>query len=271
VTLPYVYLSGPMTGLPEWNYPTFHRVAAQLRQQGYGVHNPAEAFNGQTDLPYSQYMREDVDKIGLSDGIVLLPGWRASRGSRFDARRANVWAVVGGDRRIRRDRRAGAARGHHDRDGRLMSAEQQAKQMNPKDRVGTTKVPLSLVPSTALTVQVLAHADGALKYGAWNWRYAGVRASIYSDAAVRHIFAWLHGEEVDPDSGVHHLSHAIACLNILVDAQAVGKLVDDRPPLHAAGPQMVRDGAKLIAALQQRHADKQPHQYTIHDTPECFP
>lgn len=80
----YVYLSGPMTGYPVWNYPAFHRVAAQLRAQGYGVHNPAEAFGGQTDLSYSQYMREDVDKIGISEGIVLLPGWRQSRGARFE-------------------------------------------------------------------------------------------------------------------------------------------------------------------------------------------
>lgn len=152
-----------------------------------------------------------------------------------------------------------------------MNADQQTKETNPKDRVGSTKAPLSLVPSTAMTVAALAHADGALKYGAWNWRYAGVRASIYLDAAERHILAWTHGEEVDPDSGVHHLGHALACLNILVDAQVVGKLVDDRPPVHPAVPQLVRDASHTVAHLQAKHAGKTPHHYTIHDTPECFP
>ena len=40
--MPRIYLAGPMTGLPEFNYPAFHAEAARLRQLGYHVENPAE-------------------------------------------------------------------------------------------------------------------------------------------------------------------------------------------------------------------------------------
>jgi len=72
-------------------------------------------------------------------------------------------------------------------------------------------------------------SDGARKYGPYNWREEGVGAMTYLSAAERHIRAWLDGEEEARDSGVHHLGHAAACLMILMDAQAVGNLVDDRP------------------------------------------
>ena len=104
------------------------------------------------------------------------------------------------------------------------------KSTNPKDSIGIKKVPLSLVPETALVFQALAHKDGAIKYGPANWRDEGVSARVYIDACRRHLAKWFDGsEEVADDSKVHHLGHAIACLNIILDAQCCGKLVDDRP------------------------------------------
>ena len=41
---------------------------------------------------------------------------------------------------------------------------------NPKDAIGATKIPLGLVPATALAYQALAHYEGKGKYGGWNWR-----------------------------------------------------------------------------------------------------
>lgn len=72
-------------------------------------------------------------------------------------------------------------------------------------------------------------ADGARKYGPYNWRGNAVVARIYIDAAMRHLLAWLEGEETAEDSGVHHLGHAMACCAILLDAQETGNLIDDRP------------------------------------------
>jgi len=105
---------------------------------------------------------------------------------------------------------------------------------NPKDRIGITKPPLHLVPAASMLHQAEAMRNGADKYGAYNWRTKKVKSTIYVSAAQRHIAQWLDGEEVAEDSGVHHLGHALACLGILLDAQATGNLVDDRPVAGAA-------------------------------------
>ena len=100
---------------------------------------------------------------------------------------------------------------------------------NPKDAVGRLKPPLELIPGPALVSLAEAFRDGRSKYGAYNWRTRTVGASVYVGAALRHLHAWYDGEDIDPTSKVEHLAHAMACLGILLDAKAVGKLVDDRP------------------------------------------
>jgi hypothetical protein len=100
---------------------------------------------------------------------------------------------------------------------------------NPKDLIGVTKVPLSLVPASSLIYEALAFQDGARKYGPFNWRDNKVVASIYVDACLRHIFSWQDGEELSSDAKIPHLGHAKACLGILIDALETGNLVDDRP------------------------------------------
>lgn len=100
---------------------------------------------------------------------------------------------------------------------------------NPKDILGVAKVSISKIPASALIHEANAMADGARKYGPFNWRKNKVIASIYVDAALRHISSWFDGEELAEDSGVHHLGHARACLAIIIDAMETGNLVDDRP------------------------------------------
>lgn len=107
--------------------------------------------------------------------------------------------------------------------------ESKATTTNPKDLIGITKVSLSKFPAVAIVHGAHAMMDGAEKYGAYNWRAKKVVASIYVDAALRHITAWFEGEENAKDSGVHHLGHAIACCAILLDGQETGNLIDDRP------------------------------------------
>ena len=101
---------------------------------------------------------------------------------------------------------------------------------NPKTRFGVAKPPLALIPAPAMLQMAEAFRDGAAKYGAANWRKDPVSASTYVNAALRHIVAWYDGEEVAPDSKVHHLGHAAACLAIILDAQLCGTLLNDRPP-----------------------------------------
>ena len=101
--------------------------------------------------------------------------------------------------------------------------------MNPKDAIGLTKSPLRLVPPALVIETAVAMANGAEKYGPYNWRETGVNLSVYLEALLRHVYAYMDGEESAEDSGVKHLAHAAACLAIIFDAESVGKLIDDRP------------------------------------------
>lgn len=122
--------------------------------------------------------------------------------------------------------------------------------VNPKDLIGSTKVDLALVPSAGLVACALAMTDGALKYDPYNWREPGkpVQARTYISAALRHLLCWLEGEEVSSDAHVHHLGHAMACCAILLDAQAGGHLVDNRP-IKGATPRLLKEGESCVRCL----------------------
>lgn len=100
---------------------------------------------------------------------------------------------------------------------------------NPKTAIGTKKPPVSVVPPVAVFHLGQAMKDGKEKYGLMNWREKRVSSSVYFDAAMRHLMSWWDGEDRASDSGVHHLAHAMACMAILLDAESIGKLNDDRP------------------------------------------
>ncbi len=105
---------------------------------------------------------------------------------------------------------------------------------NPKDKIGSKKVPLSLIPSSALVHLAMVMKNGADKYGAYNWREKKIQAMIYLDAALRHILAYIDGEDCASDSSMDHRAHAMACLAILLDADETGNLKDNRPKKGAA-------------------------------------
>lgn len=110
------------------------------------------------------------------------------------------------------------------------------KETNPKDALAAAegRASLYLIPPVALVEVSKAMADGAKKYGPYNWRESGVRATTYLSGALRHILALIDGEDCARDSGVHHAAHAMAGLAIYLDAVAIGKLNDDRPSPGAA-------------------------------------
>ena len=79
---PTLYLSGPMSGLPDNNYPAFHAAAAQLRAAGYTVINPAE-LGLPPGLEWIDYMRACITAmmLGKAEAMAMLPGWRRSDGA----------------------------------------------------------------------------------------------------------------------------------------------------------------------------------------------
>jgi hypothetical protein len=106
---------------------------------------------------------------------------------------------------------------------------------NPKQRFGDLKVPLGLVPSSAMVYAGLGHQDGAEKYGPFNWRETGVEFMTYAHAILRHLYRVIDGEWIDPESGKPHLGHLLASTNIVIDAYECGMLIDNRPNEGPAG------------------------------------
>ena len=84
-----IYLAGPMTGLPDLNYPAFHWAAAQLRALGHEVLNPAE-----NPVPpcgsWQGYMRLALAQLVQCECIALLPGWAESKGALIERKLAQV-------------------------------------------------------------------------------------------------------------------------------------------------------------------------------------
>src|SRR5262245_15285942 len=107
--------------------------------------------------------------------------------------------------------------------------------MNPKDIIGATKPPLSLVPSALKIWVAMVQKHGMEKYGLYNWRDNPVSRMTYYNAAMRHIEQAIDGDDIDPDSGLPHEAHAAASLGILLDALSIGNLIDDRPTAGSAG------------------------------------
>lgn len=144
------------------------------------------------------------------------------------------------------------------------------KDTNPKDAIGIRKFAFSVLPLRVMAGVTLAFVEGALKYGRHNYRIAGVRASVYFDATIRHLFRYWEGEDLDPEAPagarLHHIDKAIASLVVLRDAMLNGMLTDDRPPrIKEWATDLNERTAALLDAFPNPVAP-----YTIDDSPEPF-
>jgi len=79
------------------------------------------------------------------------------------------------------------------------------------------KLRYGLTPPLALKEMVKVLTFGAVKYEPDNWQYVSDAKRRYFDAAQRHIWAWKEGEVLDPESGIHHLAHALCCISFLYE------------------------------------------------------
>ena len=144
-------------------------------------------------------------------------------------------------------------------DGSLIVAAQLTKGIDPKGEAGAKKLPLGALPWAVIAEASLGMGEGATKYGPHNWRESGgVEVMTYVEAAQRHMMAFILGEDIDPASGIHHITKAISSLMVMRDAQINGCATDNRPPpvdpafleqLQASWPE-VRE--KALAAKQER-------------------
>lgn len=246
-----IYIAGPMRGYWLYNFLTFDRVAARLQDQGYEVFNPAaidraNGFNPE-DLPDDwdwsvfpegpglldrrEVVRRDVAAILQCDAIYMLAGWEKSDGATAEHAIAK-W--IGLDIIFETNPTERTFPIWPD-GGRIKLGQEilrEIKDTNPKDAIGSRKAPMSTVSVPVIMELGVAMLEGACKYARHNYRVAGVRSSVYYDAAWRHLGAWWEGEDIDANSStkLSHLVKAMACLAVLRDAEIQGKLYDDRPP-----------------------------------------
>ena len=80
----HFYLSGPMTGLPDYNRPAFDEAAETLRKQGYAVFSPSEVGSRDQIMSRSWYMRKDIEALLQSDAVMMLPDWEQSEGAKLE-------------------------------------------------------------------------------------------------------------------------------------------------------------------------------------------
>jgi hypothetical protein len=220
-----IYIAGAMRSKPFFNFPAFDAARDKLCKEGWQVISPADIdrehgfdamtlpedhdWNDLSDIPVTREECFDRDIEALRhkcNAIYMLKGWQSSTGAQ-----AEHWCAKWLGLEIYYEEESGT------------------KESNPKDSVGCKKAPLHGMPAPVLMECGLVKLHGDLKYGEYNWRDVGVRASIYYDALMRHMMAFWEGEDNDPDSGISHIAHAMTGLAVLRDSMIQGNWVDDRP------------------------------------------
>lgn len=212
-----IYIAGPMTGYPEFNFSAFDAARNNL-ERDWNVISPADmdrdlGFDPSSNEVTSDFlhdaMRRDIDAVMRVDAVYALAGWEQSKGAQAEVALAK-WRGIPV---------------HYEKNPVLVSPIGS----DPKGEIGKTKAPMWLLPPVAMRAISWVHGLGSLKYGPWNWRKTKVCASTYISAIHRHLAAWHEGQDIDEESGQSHLAHIGACVNILLDAQHHNKLDDDRP------------------------------------------
>lgn len=235
-----VYIAGPMRQYKLFNFPMFDLYADQLEKWGHTPVSPADidrlnGFNPESlpeDYDWNQIpegagtrteiIARDIEALQTCEAICLLPGWKDSVGANAEVAMAR-WMGLKFVNEL----------GDEVGDPDATQTVSAIKDSNPKDDVGSRKPGIGAIPCKPLYEAGSALEYGGKKYGRHNWRHIGVRASVYYDAAMRHLMAWWEGEDIDPiekgGSGLPHLAHAIAGLMVYRDAELAGMATDDRP------------------------------------------
>lgn len=117
---------------------------------------------------------------------------------------------------------------------------------NPKQANGDKKVKVQYIPPIAIIALGEALGEGGVKYGPFNWRDKPVEVLTYVGGMLRHLLAYMDGEDVDPEGGKLHLGGLMANAAILIDATHCGTIIDNRPEKGHAG-ERIRElaGVKL--------------------------
>ena len=146
-----------------------------------------------------------------------------------------------------------------------------SKIINPKDVAGSNRLDLSLISPVAMMEESLAMMEGLIKYGRANFVGSKIECMLYIGACFRHLFKFICGEDRDPKTGVHHLASARACLGIILECQARGKLFDNRPPRMRGFSKLLDSFEAKVKHLRSIYPGFNPKHWTIADNVEDPP
>jgi hypothetical protein len=90
---PRIYVSGPMNGIPDLNFPAFEEATAALRRRGYVALCPAAMAQAIPGLSYAEYLQLDLCLVRMANAVLRLPGWRQSKGARAEVALADCIGI----------------------------------------------------------------------------------------------------------------------------------------------------------------------------------
>ena len=89
---------------------------------------------------------------------------------------------------------------------------------------------MDLLPPKSIFEVAKVLGFGAEKYGPENWRLLENLQDRYTAGALRHIFAHMDGEDLDPESGMSHLAHALCCLLFKLEIELENAKIEEEKP-----------------------------------------
>ena len=110
----------------------------------------------------------------------------------------------------------------------MWSDEKAAVSPNGSLRYNKDKLPMELIPPSAMKALASVLQYGAQKYSARNWE-KGAEFSVPYASLLRHLTAWWEGENNDLESGLPHTYHILMNAAMLVEYEEKFEKLDDRP------------------------------------------
>lgn len=220
-----LYISGPMSGIKDFNAPAFIATSAQLRALGFDVISPQEmdaqagfdtkSEDGKMDpLLRRQFLARDFIEVASCDGIYMMKGWSKSGGAKLE----RAFALD-----------TGMTVMYADDAEKEMVASTEVRVTDPKTggMKGSKIERLDLVPVEPMMELARVYGMGAKKYADNNWRQ-GYKWSLAYAAMMRHILLFWGGEDKDKESGLHHLGHAMFHCCSMIEFGRIHPEGDDR-------------------------------------------
>ena len=94
----------------------------------------------------------------------------------------------------------------------------------------SAKPRMNLLPPKAIIEVSKVLTFGAEKYDAENWRKLDDLQNRYTAGALRHIFAHMDGEQLDPETNLSHLAHALCCLLFKLEIELENAKIEEEKP-----------------------------------------